>query len=73
MLIAIRQVNKYKVPNNKPAIEKETVLKSSDLEIKLLEAKKGSPTIKLGIYNKLSKQEDVLTLGLYYYKSYTGF
>jgi hypothetical protein len=66
-LVAIRQTNKFKVPNNKKAIEGETVLKSSRLEIKLLEAKKGSPSVKLSINN------EVLHLGLYFYKSYTGY
>jgi len=48
----IKQINKYKVPANKAIEEGNETIESDELTIRVLEAKKGARSIKLGVYNK---------------------
>jgi len=48
----IKQINKYKVPANKAIEEGNETIESDELRIRVLEAKKGARSIKLGVYNK---------------------
>jgi len=51
-VMKIKQINKYKVPANKAIEEGNETIESDELRIRVLEAKKGARSIKLGVYNK---------------------
>ena len=65
----IKQINKFKVPQNKAIRAENKTIESDSLSMRVLEAKKGAHMIKLGVYDKQAKKEEVLEMKLQWYKS----
>ena len=57
------------MPTNKAIGEGDKTIEADSLSIRVLEAKKGAHTIKLGVYDKQAKKEEVLQMKLQWYKS----
>ena len=57
------------MPKNKAIGEGNKTIESDSVSIRVLGAKKGAHTIKLGVYDKQAKKEEVLEMKLQWYKS----
>jgi len=67
--LKVKQIDKFKVPQNKPIVEGNKTIESESHRIRVLQAKIGAHTIKLGVYDKQAKKEEVLEMKLKWYKS----